>query len=314
MPNAATTVPYRLRGCALGSARRRTATSSSMIGRSDRRSRRRARRSRSFGCTRASRRPARHRRRAAIPAPPIVRVDRATHSPDDSLLSSARNRRRARNSATRALLLDMPTASAAGAICWPSTSTMYKQRAHRGGSASRSDEITRIRIGRRAVGRDLRRRARGPSEPPALVGREVHDHAPQVRTELTDLARLLRQHLGERLLHQIVGLDVPPPDHRREPPERLVLLPQRLERRRPPTALRRSSPSSPPPLVSIEGTDARATRVCNSAAESISGRRAPGERLELSTYGLTGRLLCRLSYPGMAPEDSSARTRPMTSR
>ena len=47
-----------------------------------------------------------------------------------------------------------------------------------------------------------------------------------------------------------------------------------------------------------------------------SGRlkRAPGERLELSTFSVNSELLCRLSYPGMASDDSKARISPMISR
>ncbi len=37
------------------------------------------------------------------------------------------------------------------------------------------------------------------------------------------------QHLGERVLDEIVGIDVEAADHRREPPQRLVLLPQPLD-------------------------------------------------------------------------------------
>ncbi len=41
---------------------------------------------------------------------------------------------------------------------------------------------------------------------------------------------------------------------------------------------------------------------------------APGVGLEPTTYGLTVRRCCQLSYPGMASIDITAATRPITRR
>src|SRR5213076_1533903 len=69
----------------------------------------------------------------------------------------------------------------------------------------------------------------GTGRSPPLVGREVHDGTPEIRPEVADVIGMLRQHLGVRVLNQIVGIDVPTADHCREPPERLVQRPQSLD-------------------------------------------------------------------------------------
>ena len=133
-------------------------------------------------------------------------------------------------------------------------------------------------------------------------------------TEVTDLRRRLRQDLGERLLHEVVGLDVPPADHRREPPERLVLRPQRLESSAHPSDLRPSSPSCPRLSCPSNEQTLEQPLYVTAILKKFFGSELRGRDSNSQPIGLTGRLLCRLSYPGMAPEVSSARTRPMTSR
>ena len=161
IPNAATSVPKRPRRCASGSTMTKGTSSSSMI--SEPFDRRTSGTTASATPLRASPRRARRRRRAASRAGQSLRVDHATHSPDDSLLSSARKRRRARNSATRALPLDIPTAFCGRRDLLTFDLDQVQQRAHARRQPEQIGEIARIRVGRRAVGRDLRRARRRPA-------------------------------------------------------------------------------------------------------------------------------------------------------
>ena len=74
-------------------------------------------------------------------------------------------------------------------------------------------------------------------------------------------------------------------------------------------------PSGPTPDRGCTSTGSRAGRLSGNGPRPVRvAGQAPGARLELATIGLTGRLLCRLSYPGMAAPPSSALTSPMTLR
>src|SRR5207237_10707178 len=96
-----------------------------------------------------------------------------------------------------------------------------------------------------------------------------------------------------RLLDQSVRADVPAADHGREPPQGLVQLPE-LPHPGGIPAILDSHPAPASFWPAVHGTDGcigphvTAAKKKDPRPFSRAGT-APGERLELSTYGLTGR-------------------------